>query len=114
MPELFYGSEVNMDTSSTLVQLFQMYHRQLGYGVIAAILAVLRHKHNGATAGVYAFDAACCMFLAAGADQLLELFSLPAKYGYMTSVFIGVFGWQVIWNLIKARIPIKGVKSETN
>ena len=100
------------DTPNTLYQLFQLYHRQLGFGVIAAILAVLRHIHQGEKIGVYAFDAAVCMFLAAGADQLLEIFGLPSKWGYFTAIFIGVFGWKVVVHVAKAKID--GVTNETN
>lgn len=93
------------DMPYTISQLFQMYHRQLGFGVIAAILAVLRHVHEGASVRVYAFDAAVCVFLAAGADQLLELFNLPAKYGYFAAIFIGVFGWKVVIEVFKSKVP---------
>ena len=93
------------DMSTTIYQLFQMYHRQLGFGVIAALLAVLRHIHDGKTVRVYAFDATVCMFIGAGADQILELFNMPAKWGYLTAIFIGVFGWRVVVEIFKSKVP---------
>lgn len=102
------------DMPTSLIQLFQMYHRQLGFGVIAALLAVLRHKHNGETIGKYAFDAAVCAFLAGGIDTLLDFFSLPQKWAYLSAVFIGVFGWRVVINLIKSKAPSIGGNNEIN
>lgn len=93
------------DFPNTFWQLFQMYHRQLGFGFIAALLCALRGWHDGKEVKQYAFDAAVATLLAAGADQLLELFGMPTKWGYFAAIFIGVFGWQIIVSGLKAKLP---------
>lgn len=101
------------DMPSTLYQLFTLYHRQLGYGLIAALLAVLRHWHDDdLPVRKYAFDAAACAFLAGGVEQVLVLIGLSTDWGYLAAVFIGVFGWQVIWEMIKRRVPVLSTTKE--
>lgn len=93
------------DFPFTLSQLFQMYHRQLGYGVVAAILCALRHWHDGVPFRKMVFDSAVCACLGFGVETLLKMFSLSGDFAYLTSVMIGVLGWRVIWAGIKNRIP---------
>lgn len=93
------------DFPYTLTQLFQLYHRQLGYGFVAAVLCALRHWHDGVPARQLTFDAAVCACLAFGVDKILKLFALADDWGFLTSVFIGVFGWRVIWGIIKNKLP---------
>lgn len=89
------------DAPMTFWQLFHTYRTNLGYGFVAALLCVLRAWHDGKEVKQFAFDAAVCTLLAAGADQLIELMGLPHGYGYFAAIFIGVFGWQIIVNKLK-------------
>lgn len=92
---------------STLYQLFTLYHRQLGYGLIAATLAVLRHWHDGdLPVRKYAFDAAACAFMAGGVEQVLVAFGLSTDWGYLSAVFIGVFGYKVLWDILRRKVPV--------
>lgn len=93
------------DAPMTIIQLFNAYRTNLGYGFVAALLCVLRAWHDGKEIKQFAFDAAACAMLAGGADQLIELLGLPAKYGYFAAVFIGVFGWQIIVSRLKNNFP---------
>lgn len=94
-----------LDFPNTFWQLFQMYHRQLGFGFIAALLCALRGWHDGKDVKQYAFDATASALLAGGVDQLLEALGMPTKWGYLAAVFIGVFGWQIIVSGLKAKLP---------
>lgn len=93
------------DIPNTFWQLFQLYHRQLGFGFVAALLCALRGWHDGKEIKHYAFDAAVCALLAGGADQLLEAFGLPTKWGYFASIFVGVFGWRILLGVIRQKFP---------
>lgn len=83
---------------------FHTYQSQIGYGLLAAVLATLRCIHDRTPLHQWAFDAACCATLAAGADTLIDWFQLPKDGGYLTSVFIGVFGYQVVIAKIRSRL----------
>lgn len=96
------------DVPNNLSQLFQIYHRELGYGFIAAMLAVFRHVHEATPIRQWFFDASICCFLAAGADQIIRLMSLPEDMGYFAAIFIGVFGYKVVWNVLRLKVPILG------
>lgn len=92
------------DVPQSLYHLFLQYRVNLGYGTIAALLAVLRLMHEQKPLRTYAFEGAVCAALAGGAEELLTLFNLPPKWGYLTAVFIGVFGWRVVTNVVKDRL----------
>lgn len=96
------------DVPNSLSQLFQMYYRELGYGLIAAILAVFRHVHEATPIRQWFFDATICCLIAAGADQIINLIGLPPGTGYFAAIFIGVFGYQVVWNVLRLKVPILG------
>lgn len=99
------------DTPQTLYQLFMAYRTNLGYGTVAAILAVLRLMHEQKPLRTWTFEAAVCAALAGGTDEILSAFGLPSKWGYLTAVFIGVFGWRVVTNALKQRLtPSKPVQ----
>lgn len=96
------------DMPTTIQQLFMTYYRDMGYGFIAASLAVMRHIHEATPIRKWFFDATICCFLAAGADQIIKWLGLPSEAGYFAAIFIGVFGYQVVWNILKLKVPILG------
>lgn len=97
-----------MEPQYSIIELFKLYHRQIGFGFIAALLCTLRAWHDGKSLKVFAFDATVCALFAGGADELLGLFGLPEKWGYFAAIFIGVFGWRIIMHQLRGKFPSLG------
>lgn len=96
------------DMPTTLSNLFQLYREELGYGFMATLLALLRHLHEGTPLRKWFFDSAICGFLAMGADQIMKWMEMPQEAGYFAAIFIGVFGYRVVMNILQVKIPIIG------
>jgi lambda family phage holin len=90
----------------TFLQLVHLYRQQFGYGVVAGVLAALRHWHNGDSIKASLFETAVCMALAFGVDRLLTACSINTEdWGYLTSVGIGVFGWNTVKRVLAVKFP---------
>lgn len=97
-----------MEPHNSIIEIFKLYHRQIGFGFIAALLCTLRAWHDGKTIKVFAFDATACALFAGGADDLLTFFGMPDKWGYFAAIFVGVFGWRVVIHQLRRKFPSIG------
>lgn len=90
----------------TFIQLVHLYRQQFGFGVVAGILAALRHWHNGDSIKASMFETAVCMALAFGTDRLLTAFNINSDdWGYLCSVGIGVMGWNTVKRVLTVKFP---------
>ncbi len=91
---------------TSLYQIFSVYRKELGYSLVACIVAVTRHWQardpfreivtNGVLVAVVAF----------GIQNVLELFSIDTdKWGYLASVLLGYVGVTVLFEVIAEKIP---------
>lgn len=95
-----------MSEPLTFIQLFHLYRQQFGFGMVAGVLAALRHWHHGDSLKASMFETAVCMALAFGADRLLTVFNINSNdWGYLTSVGIGVLGWNTCKRVLAAKFP---------
>jgi hypothetical protein len=91
----------------TLIQLFEFYRRDLGYGAVAAFVCVLRSVQLKHTFRNSCVNASIVAIVAFGMANLLELFYLePNKYGYLASVFLGYLGVDTLLGVLADRFPL--------
>lgn len=92
-----------------LFSLFNMYRRELGYSLVACLVAVARHWQQGdpfrelATNGVFVAVAAF------GMNEILTVFGIDGgQWGYLASAWLGYVGVQALLDGVTARLPLPG------
>ena len=107
------ASTPKMNNYSSLHELFAMYRRDLGYSIVACIVALVRHWQardpfretftNGILVAVVAF----------GMRTILDYFGIESDtWGYLASVLLGYVGVGALFDVIASRIPF--LKSATS
>ncbi|MGV2814597.1 phage holin family protein [Enterobacter cancerogenus] len=98
------------------IHLFFMHYRhELGYSVIACIVAVTRHWQNGdsfrniATNGIYVTVAAF------GMNEILTLFDIDgSQWSYLASAWLGYVGVQGLLKDIRRKLASSVEKNQND
>lgn len=94
-------------------ELYMTYRIELGFSLIACVVAACRHWQQQHPFREICTNALLCAAVAFGANTLLELFGIDGKkWGYLASVAIGYMGLETTLAVISDRIPFIKRKAE--
>ncbi|QAX81280.1 phage holin, lambda family [Yersinia hibernica] len=85
--------------------------KDMGYGAIAGIIALLRGRYNGKPFKLCFFDALICSFIAFSVRDLLVFMGVTTDLSYISSVAIGYMGTDYISILVRWRIEERNIKN---
>lgn len=91
----------------SLIDLFNLYRREIGYGVVASIVATMRHIQLGDSWRYICTNAVICGVIALGMDTILGVFGINSgKVGFLSAAMLGYVGVEVLLAKLSDKFPL--------